>query len=120
MSKKLILSAVIVSAIGLTGCATTPLDYKTGTQITQEQLSTVKAGATQAEIVSKFGQPSKKTPLNGKEAWYYDYQKIGALFGGNVNESTVFEFDNSGKLLQSYKTGGNKNTGNALLDAANK
>lgn len=117
MKKSIVFTLLI---LGVTGCAQTPLDYKSGTQISQEQIAAVKPGATQADVVAKFGQPTKKMPLNGKEAWYYDYQKIGALFGGNVNESTVFEFDSTGKLLQSYKTGGNKNTGNALLDAANK
>lgn len=119
--KKIILTASCVALLSLTGCASTPLDYKTGTEIKQEQLAEVKAGTIQGDIVTKFGHPTRKQQLSGnKEAWYYDYQKIGALFGGNVNESTVFEFDSSGKLLQSYKTGGNKQTGNALLDAANK
>jgi hypothetical protein len=36
-----------------------------------------------------------------------------------VSESTVFEWDALGKLLQFYKTGKSGKTGNTLLDTAN-
>ncbi len=120
--KKILLVGTALAALALvtTGCANTPLDYKTGTQVSQEQLSSFVAGKTaQADVIAAIGQPNRKEPLNGKEVWYYDFTKVGAL-GGNVSEATVFEWDTKGNLLQSYKTGKAGKTGNALLDAANK
>lgn len=120
--KKLVLCLATVATITAltTGCASTPLDYKTGTQVSQEQLSSFVAGKTkQSDVVASIGQPNRKEALNSKEVWYYDFTKVGAL-GGNVSEATVFEWDAKGNLLQSYKTGKAGKTGNALLDAANK
>lgn len=117
--KKLISISLIASAVFFTGCASSPLDYKTGTQVTQAQLDQFKPGSTQQQIIASIGQPNRKESVGAKELWYYDYQKVGA-FGGNVSEATVFEFDSSAKLLQAYKTGKAGKSGNALLDAANK
>jgi hypothetical protein len=40
-------------------------------------------------------------------------------FAPNKSETTVFEFDKNGVLLNAYKSGGTPGqTGNALLDAA--
>lgn len=115
--KKVFLTLAVVTA--LTGCVNTPLDYKTGTQVSQEQLAKFAPGATkQSDVVSAIGQPSRKEGLNGKELWYYDFNQVGAL-GKNISEATVFEWDSKGQLLQSYKTGKSGKTGNALLDAAN-
>jgi outer membrane protein assembly factor BamE (lipoprotein component of BamABCDE complex) len=117
---KKILAISTVLSLSLLGCANSPLDYKTGTEVTQSQLSQFVAGKTsQAQVISAIGQPNKKETLGKKELWYYDYNKISALFGGNVSESTVFEWDGAGKLIQSYKTGKSGKTGNALIDAAN-
>lgn len=113
------ITTLMASAIIFTGCSSSPLDYKTGTEVTQTQLEQFKPGATQQQIVSVIGQPGRKEAVGAKELWYYDYQKVGA-FGGNVSESTVFEFDSSMKLIQAYKTGKAGKSGNALLDAANK
>jgi outer membrane protein assembly factor BamE (lipoprotein component of BamABCDE complex) len=119
MKKLFVITAILASTALFTGCASSPLDYKTGTQITQTQLDQFKPGDTQQQIVSSIGQPNRKEAVGAKELWYYDYQKVGA-FGGNVSEATVFEFDSKAKLVQAYKTGKAGKTGNALLDAANK
>ncbi len=117
--RKTVFASVVASAL-LSGCASTPLDYKTGTEITSEQIAQFAPGkTTQPQVISAVGQPNKKEALSGKEAWYYDYNKVSAFFGGNVSESTVFEWDSKGNLLQVYKTGKSGKTGNALLDAAN-
>lgn len=116
--KKIIL-AISVSAALITGCTSTDIGaYKTGTEVTQEQLGNFKIGeSTQTDITQTLGQPERKQALNDKEIWYYDFTKIRHI-GANVSESTVFEFDKSKKLIQSYKTGSNGNTGNALIDAS--
>lgn len=113
--------ALITASIILTsGCVSTPLDYKQGTQVSQQQLEKFEPGkATQTDVVEAIGQPNRKEPLNGKEIWYYDFNKVGAL-GAHISEATVFEWDAKGNLLQSYKAGKSGKTGNALLDAANK
>jgi len=117
MKKLLIVS--LASSI-LYGCASSPLDYKTGTEITQIQMSQFTAGKTsQPQVVASVGRPNRKEALASKELWYYDYTKISAFLGGHVNESTVFEWNTSGKLLEVYKTGRSSKTGNPLLDAAN-
>ncbi len=116
---KILITSLSLSVFFLGGCANSPLDYKTGTEVTQTQMSQFVSGkTTQAEVIASVGHPNRKEPLSSKEAWYYDYNKIGA-FSGNVNESTVFEWDASKKLLDVYKTGKTGKTGNALLDAAN-
>jgi outer membrane protein assembly factor BamE (lipoprotein component of BamABCDE complex) len=118
MKKTLVYSVCL--SFSLFGCANTPLDYKTGTEITQAQISQFTVGKTlQNEVVNSVGQPNRKEALGAKEVWYYDFNKVGAFFNGNVSEATVFEWDASGKLLQVYKTGKSAKTGNALLDAAN-
>jgi outer membrane protein assembly factor BamE (lipoprotein component of BamABCDE complex) len=117
---KQILIVLLALSFFLLGCASTPLDYKTGTEVTQTQMSQFTVGkTTQAEVIAAIGHPNKKAALAAKEIWYYDYNKVGALFGDNVSESTVFEWDALGKLLQFYKTGKSGKTGNTLLDTAN-
>lgn len=110
----------ILVVFGLAGCAThTPLDYETGTYISQEQISSFKPGdATQTQVVTAIGQPSRKESVGSKELWYYDYTRIGAFFNGNDNESTVFEWSSTSELLQAYKTGRTGKTGNPMIDAA--
>lgn len=104
----------------LSGCANSPLDYKTGTEVTQAQVAGFLPGkTTQAQVIAAIGHPNRKESLGQKEVWYYDYNKISAFFGGHVNESTVFEWGVKGQLIQVYKTGKTGKTGNALIDAAN-
>lgn len=119
--KKRFISVLATCVILTTGCSTMMTTevgaYKTGTEVTQDQLAALKPGAKQSDVVASIGHPSRKEMLGEKEVWYYDFTKIRQL-GGNVNESTVFEFSKAGTLLQSYKTGNAGKTGNALLDAA--
>lgn len=114
----LIIAATAVLTTGCSSMMTTEVGaYKTGIEVTQEQLTALKPGSKQSDVVASIGHPSRKEMLGEKELWYYDFTKIRQL-GGNVNESTVFEFSKAGTLLQSYKTGNAGKTGNALLDAA--
>ena len=107
---------LIPMILSISGCST-PLDYKSGTQVSDQQLvSFVKGKTTQTEVVKAIGQPQRKEPLNGKEIWYYDFNQVGVLFV-NASESTVFEWSKKGSLIQRYKTGFSGKTGNALLDA---
>ena len=117
MKKPLVLAAS--AALMLSACATDFMAYKTGTEITAEQLAQFQPGvSTQAQVQAAVGAPNRRESLNGKELWHYDFNKIRHI-GANVNEATVFEWDASGKLLQTYKTGSTARTGNALIDAAN-
>jgi len=117
--KKISLTLIVVSILGLGGCASTPLDYKSGTEVSQLQLDSFVAGkTTQQGVIDTIGQPNRKNELKSKELWYYDFNKVG-VFSGNVSEATVFEWDSKGALLKSYKTGKSGKTGNPLIDAAN-
>lgn len=109
--------AISVSTI-LSACST-PLDYETGTHVSQQQLAGFQKGTTQEAVLTQIGHPNRKEGVNGTEIWYYDYNKVGAMFD-NVSESTVLEWNSDGTLLGSYKTGkaGGK-SGNPLIDAAN-
>ncbi len=116
---KKIIILPLLSLLVLGGCAQTPMDFKSGTEVKSAQLAQFTPGKTaQSDVIAAIGQPNRKEALNSKELWYYDYSRIGAL-GGNTSESTVFEWDSKGKLLQAYKSGQAGKTGNALLDAAN-
>lgn len=71
-------------------------------------------------MVKQVGYPNAKFELSGKEIWNYGYSVISALPGAaNNNESTVFECNKAGRLLDAYKTnGGADSNGNPLLKAA--
>lgn len=92
--------------------------YKSGTEVTQAQMDAMTVGkSTKDDVVAAVGRPNRREEIGGKEVWYYDFTKI-RHFGGNVSESTVFEFDKAGKLADKYKTGNSAKTGNPLIDAA--
>lgn len=113
--------ATTLIVCSLAGCATTPMDSVSGTQISQEKLATFTKGkTTRDDVIASVGQPSDKKEVMGKEVWTYPYTRITAMpLAKNTNESTVFEFDRNGKLLSAYKSGPVPGkTGNALLDAA--
>jgi len=122
MKKTTLIAAAALSLTMLVGCnGRTPLDYETGTYITPETVQQLKASSpTQDQVVKQVGYPNTKSELSGKEIWKYDYSLISALPGApNKNESTVFEWNKAGKLLDAYKTnGGAGSNGNPLLKAA--
>lgn len=96
-----------------------PLDYKTGTEISKEQMDSLQIGkTTKQQVIEAFGAPNRREQMADSQIWYYDYNKI-ASFGKNVSESTVLEFDKAGLLISKAKSAGSGKTGNALIDAAN-
>lgn len=120
MMKKTIYAPMAILLLSVvTGCAQVGDmgAYKTGVEVTQAQMDSLKPGSSKDDVFKSVGGPARKDQVNGVETWYYDFSKI-KHFGGNVSETTVFEFDKAGKLIKSYKTGNNQKTGNALLDAA--
>ncbi|WP_274644786.1 outer membrane protein assembly factor BamE [Pseudomonas serbica] len=127
MKKTLLLSAAVMSLALLGGCAQVnsvvkKMDYTTGTQVTDQQLQSFKKGkTTQDQVVAAIGYPASKAEVTGKEVWSYPYTLIAAMpFAPNKQETTVFEWNAKGVLLNFYKAGGSAGgSGNALLDAAN-
>ncbi|NDJ27654.1 hypothetical protein CQA38_03175 [Campylobacter sp. MIT 12-5580] len=99
---------VFITSLFITACA-----YTQGTEISQAQLEKLQINkSTQTDVETIVGYPQRKQNLNGGEIWYYDFSKISANpFGGNVDESTIFEFDKQGRLKKKYKSSnfGNKN-----------
>lgn len=111
MKLKSIFVVVLVSGISLFGCASSPMDYKAGARIKSEQLAQFSPGSTiQLDVVSAVGHPSRKVPLNDNELWYYEFAR------GKV---TVFEWDASGKLIQTYKSKRIGTIGNAPVNRVN-
>ena len=90
--------------------------YTQGKEVTAAQLEGFVVGkSTKADVEQVVGNPQRKQDLNGGEIWYYDFTKISANpFGGNVDESTVFEFSKKGVLTKKYKSKGSGNA-NPLL-----
>ena len=90
--------------------------YTQGKEVSTAQLEAFVVGkSTKADVEQSVGNPQRKQDLNGGEAWYYDFTKISINpFGGNVDESTVFEFDKKGVLTKKYKSQGSNNA-NPLL-----
>lgn len=126
--KKVIVFAVAALSVAmLSGCAgvhkvADKLDQKTGTQVTNEKLATFVKGKTrQEDVVASIGYPPSKSELSGKEVWSYPYTLNTALpfVGENKSETTVFEFNKAGVLINAYKAGGLAGrSGNSLQDAA--
>jgi outer membrane protein assembly factor BamE len=113
------LLAIAVASASLAGCSF--LDHRTGTEVTQQKLDTLKNGKSrQADVIAAIGHPSQKSMHKGKEIWTYDFNLVTAMpWQGNKSEATVFEFDDKGVLLNAYKTGGRPGkSGNPMLDAA--
>ncbi|MCL1889750.1 MAG: outer membrane protein assembly factor BamE [Desulfovibrionaceae bacterium] len=111
---------ISIAVLTMLICACSALDYKTGIYVSQEQMEKFENGKTkQADIIAALGHPNSKSQMNNVEVWYYDYTKIAALpFAGNINESSVFEFNAKGILMNHYKTNQrNTQTGNPLLDS---
>lgn len=119
--RKLILAALLASPVLLTAhpAKADLLSYKTGTEITDEQLEAAVVGkTTKQEITEAFGAPSRREQLGDTQVWYYDFTKI-STFSKDKSVATVFEFDKAGLLASKARAGGGGKTGNPLLDAAN-
>lgn len=119
--------AVALSAALLTGCAgvhkvADKLDMKTGTYVAPEKMATFVKGKTrQSDVIASIGYPPVRNEISGKEIWTYNYTLITAIpfVGDNKSESTVFEWNKSGVLLNAYKANGTAGgSGNPLLNAA--
>jgi hypothetical protein len=128
--KALLISTSIAAVLLLQGCETTASltnsattavknfgKYETGTFVGAETMAAlVDRKSTQADVIAAIGRTNDRRMLSGREVWNYGYTKI-SQFGGNVSETTVFEFDRKGVLVAHYKTKGNKDSGNALTQA---
>jgi len=120
MNKLSLLFAASAAALALSGCAT-PFDHKTGTYVAPEALAGFTKGkTTRDDVVAAIGQPPEKKEVMGKEVWTYPYMNLPANpYAKKTQETTVFEFDRSGKLISAYKSGALPGkSGNPLLDAA--
>ena len=121
-------SLCAASLLALPGCGSVPglADFgamKTGTQVSQEQMTKVVDGkTTKADVLTLLGQPNRKTTVGGQEIWYYDFNQIGQSYiGRNISETTAFEFSGKGVVTNHYKTNGTPGqSNNALLRAAGK
>lgn len=101
MKLKYLLFAFI--ALFISACA-----YTTGTEVSQEKLDSIVINKSKQSDVEKIiGYPARKQTLGNKEVWYYDFTRISANpFGGNVDESTVIEFNSKGIVVKKYKAKG--------------
>ena len=90
--------------------------YTQGTEVQASNFEQLKENkSTKADVEKMVGYPQRKQTLGANEIWYYDFTKISHNpFGGNVDESTVFEFNKKGVLIKKYKTKGSGNV-NPLL-----
>jgi outer membrane protein assembly factor BamE (lipoprotein component of BamABCDE complex) len=115
---------MVLSFASLAACGSIPGvsdigAMKTGIQVSQAQMDQVfDARTKQSDVVALVGQPNRKTQVGANTIWYYEFTQIGqAIIGKNINETTVFEFNNKGVVVAHYKTAGAAN-GNPLLKAA--
>lgn len=120
----LVLAGVIATVSGCQQMAqvSAPLDYSTGVKVSPEQMSSLKDNySTKSDVVNLLGHPGHKSEISGREVWNYGYTFIpGVPFTGkkNQSETTVFEFNSRGVLVNHYKAAGNSQPNNALLNAA--
>ncbi|MBU2977432.1 hypothetical protein [Alteromonas sp. C1M14] len=106
-SPKILLLTAILSSSILSGCsAISKLDYETGMNVSEAQLDAFNTSSTkQLDVIQQLGEPSKKENYSNVEVWRYHYVLIPALpTQKNINQDTVFEWDENGKLLKAYQT----------------
>ncbi|MEG3768444.1 hypothetical protein [Alteromonas sp. 14N.309.X.WAT.G.H12] len=102
----LLLSAFLSSSL-LSGCsAISKLDYETGVNVTDAQIETFNNESPQKlDVIRQLGEPSKKENYGNVEVWRYHYVLIPALpTQKNINQDTVFEWDENEKLIKVYHT----------------
>lgn len=116
-----IFASVLIVAMA-SGCSLmSKLDTVSGTEVTQEKLKGFQKGkTTRQDVIAVLGHPPQKTEVLGNEVWTYPFTRLTANpYSPNISESTVFEFDKKGLLLNAYKTGGTPGkSGVPMLDAA--
>ncbi|WP_443694941.1 hypothetical protein [Pseudomonas sp.] len=99
---------VVLGGCQQIGAATAPLDYTSGVNVSAAQMAGfIDKKSTQNDVISQIGQPGSKAEVLGKEVWSYAYSfGPGIPFTGkkDFNETTVFEFDKHGVLINHYKT----------------
>lgn len=97
---------LLITALFITACA-----YTTGTEVSEQTFNSLTINKSKQSDVERIaGYPTRKTTLGNKEVWYYDFTKISHNpFGGNVDESAVFEFNSKSVLIKKYKTKGSGN-----------
>lgn len=122
-----VVTAAVLSVALLSGCAgvqkvADKLDMKTGTYVAPEKMATFVKGKTrQDDVIASIGYPPVRNEISGKEIWTYNYTLITAIpfVGDNKSESTVFEWNKSGVLLNAYKANGTAGgSSNPMLNAA--
>ena len=109
---KIILSTILASAIFSMGCSTidNAIGYKSGTPISQEQISTFTIGETTwSQVVKTLGFPQQQQTINGNNNYVYKYTEINHFAAGK-DEQARFIFDKDGRLTEiKLETGSNKN-----------
>ncbi|WP_273208746.1 outer membrane protein assembly factor BamE domain-containing protein [Marinobacter subterrani] len=109
----------VAKGIGSVASALVPEPYTNGVYVAETDLQKLKPGMTQSEVERLIGLPPEITQSEQGEIWSYPFTKI-THFSGNVNETTIVRFDESGLLAKAYKTNSRSSkTGNPLVDAAN-
>lgn len=101
-----ILSALLSTSL-LSGCsAISKLDYETGVNVSDEQIEAYNNESPQKlDVVRQLGEPGKKESYGNVEVWRYHYVLIPALpTEKNINQDTVFEWDENEKLIKVYHT----------------
>lgn len=104
--------SIFVTITVLSGCVPLPPQelaqtYSSGISVNELQMAALQdKEATQSDVQAALGQPSLKTTLQKGEMWRYDYTEFNASKRVDINETSVFEFDNKGLLITHYKTNG--------------
>src|SRR3569833_2768292 len=102
-----IVAAAVATAAS--GCSLmSKLDTVSGTEVTQERMKGFQKGkTTRQDVIAALCHPTQKSEVKGNEVWSYPYTRITAMPGAPTgSDSTVFECDKIGLLLNAYKTGG--------------
>jgi len=100
--------AVLAVCAGLAACATV------GRDISDDEVASIKPGATQQEVIAKLGEPSRNTVTTTGETiltytWAHSQVRaatfipvVGLFAGGQDTQSkaVTFKFDKDGKLTE--------------------
>ncbi|MHB1660584.1 MAG: hypothetical protein ACYCSQ_02640 [bacterium] len=132
MKKKFVLPVMLLlSVIFLSGCGLASVNSTSeGTAISKNQLSDVPIGASQNDVLAKFGEPSRvsKLTLSGskEDVWFYCWMRGtgGVYLAGMINTSgtkskcATFVFNPKGKLV-SKGIGKGANNGSGMSQMPN-
>lgn len=101
-------SFVMALALAVLLSACSSLDFKSGTNVTDDAYRSFREGVTRkAQVTDKLGEPQKVRSEDGNTVYVYSFDTVTALpFMPNTNTTVVLTFNSHGVLIKKNRTQG--------------